>query len=102
SDRRRFFLAGELGGHALTDVPRRSAARMPERQVAALCWRRGPAQGRLEVLLVTSLTARRWILPKGWPEPNLTLAQSAAREALEEAGVVGEINTVPVGCYHYL
>jgi 8-oxo-dGTP pyrophosphatase MutT (NUDIX family) len=68
-------------------------------QVAALCWRSSP---KLEILLVTSLRTRRWILPKGWPQDGLSLAQSAANEALEEAGVTGEIAADPIGRYHYL
>ena len=68
-------------------------------QVAALCWRASPV---LEILLVTSLRTRRWILPKGWPHEGLTLAQSAAREALEEAGVTGTVAAEPIGRYHYL
>lgn len=68
-------------------------------QVAALCWRRVPVP---EVLLVTTLRTRRWILPKGWPQNGLTLAQSAAAEAHEEAGVLGEIWPTPLGEYHYL
>jgi len=68
-------------------------------QVAALCWRHSPL---LEILLVTSLRTRRWILPKGWPHTALSLAQSAAREALEEAGVTGEVAEEPFGHYHYL
>ncbi|HEX4272082.1 MAG TPA: NUDIX domain-containing protein, partial [Rhizomicrobium sp.] len=65
-------------------------------QVAALCWRTRPA---LEVLLITSLNSRRWILPKGWLMPGLSDGQSAAREALEEAGVTGVIATTPLGSY---
>jgi 8-oxo-dGTP pyrophosphatase MutT (NUDIX family) len=68
-------------------------------QVGALCWRQSPI---LEILLVTTLRSRRWILPKGWPEEGITLVQSAANEALEEAGVIGEVATEPVGRYHYL
>ena len=68
------------------------------RQVAALCWRPAP----LRVLLITSLNSKRWILPKGWPEEGMTLAESAAREAFEEAGVTGEIAASPLGAYHYL
>jgi 8-oxo-dGTP pyrophosphatase MutT (NUDIX family) len=71
------------------------------RQVAALCWRAG-AKGALEILLITSLNSRRWILPKGWLMENMSLAQSAAREAFEEAGVVGKIADRPMGSYHYL
>ena len=69
-------------------------------QVAALCWRMG--KSGLEVLLITSLNSKRWILPKGWPEADLTGAENAAREAFEEAGVTGRIAAHPVGHYHYL
>jgi 8-oxo-dGTP pyrophosphatase MutT (NUDIX family) len=68
------------------------------RQVAALCWRRAPEP---QVLLVTSLHTRRWILPKGWPMPGESSAQSAALEALEEAGVAGDIAAEPIGRYSY-
>ena len=68
-------------------------------QVAALCWRYAPAP---EVLLVTSLRTRRWILPKGWPLDGKTLAEAAATEAHEEAGLRGEIWPTPLGEYHYL
>jgi 8-oxo-dGTP pyrophosphatase MutT (NUDIX family) len=73
------------------------------KQVAALCWR-APRKGGpvLEVLLITSLNSKRWILPKGWPEPDLSLAETAAHEAFEEAGVVGKVGSQPVGHYHYL
>jgi 8-oxo-dGTP pyrophosphatase MutT (NUDIX family) len=70
------------------------------RQVAALCWRTNGSA--VEVLLITSLTSKRWILPKGWPEPELGPADNAAREAFEEAGVTGQISAKPIGSYHYL
>ena len=69
------------------------------KQVAALCWRTRPV---LEVLLITSLNSKRWILPKGWPEPDLSLAESAAHEAFEEAGVTGKLDQRAIGTYHYL
>ena len=73
------------------------------KQVAALCWRASPKRASvIEVLLITSLNSKRWILPKGWPEPDLTPAENAAREAFEEAGVVGKISPQPIGSYHYL
>jgi 8-oxo-dGTP pyrophosphatase MutT (NUDIX family) len=70
------------------------------RQVAALCWRGEPVSP--EILLITSLNSRRWILPKGWPMDGMTLAESAAREAFEEAGVEGTISATPIGNYPYL
>jgi 8-oxo-dGTP pyrophosphatase MutT (NUDIX family) len=71
----------------------------PRLQVAALCWRPHPVP---EILMVTSLRTQRWILPKGWPHPGLSLPESAAREALEEAGVTGVVETAALGSYHYL
>jgi 8-oxo-dGTP pyrophosphatase MutT (NUDIX family) len=70
------------------------------RQVAALCWRGEPASPK--VLLITSLNTKRWILPKGWPMEGMTLAESAAREAFEEAGVEGRVGAMPIGNYPYL
>ena len=55
-----------------------------------------------EVLLITSLNTRRWILPKGWLMPDMTLTETAAREAFEEAGVTGAIAGDLVGSYQYL
>lgn len=73
------------------------------KQVAALCWRPSQKHGStIEVLLITSLNSKRWILPKGWPEPELGPADNAAREAFEEAGVMGKIGAKPISRYHYL
>lgn len=55
----------------------------------------------IEVLLITSRRRRRWIVPKGWPQKGQSLAQSAAREAYEEAGVVGPVQVEPLGAYSY-
>ena len=69
-------------------------------QCAALPWRR--QNGVLEFLLITTRNTKRWIIPKGWPEAELSPAENAAREAFEEAGVTGRIGADPVGSYHYL
>lgn len=55
--------------------------------------------GRVVFLLITSRRTGRWIFPKGDIEPGMTPWESAATEALEEAGVTGEIGTEPVGSY---
>ena len=57
--------------------------------------------GDLEVLLITSRGGKHWILPKGIVEPGWTAAESAAKEALEEAGVVGDIAESPLDSYRY-
>ncbi|AKR57737.1 Bis(5'-nucleosyl)-tetraphosphatase (asymmetrical) [Devosia sp. H5989] len=74
--------------------------RQHAQQVAALPWRRCGA-GEVEVLLITSRTSRRWLIPKGWPIAGKTPAEAALQEAFEEAGVRGEANVVPFGSYRY-
>lgn len=69
-------------------------------QVAALPVRRG-ADGGLLVLLVTTLQTHRWIIPKGWPSPGQQDCVSAAREAREEAGVLGDADAASIGTYVY-
>ncbi|MBV9840799.1 MAG: NUDIX hydrolase [Sphingomonadaceae bacterium] len=64
-------------------------------QVAALPYRSG--EHGVEILLVTSRRSRRWILPKGWPLHGQSLADSAAREAYEEAGIQGETAPGEIG-----
>ncbi|MCH2163806.1 MAG: NUDIX hydrolase [Marinovum sp.] len=69
-------------------------------QFAALCYRVN--NDKPEVLLITSRTSRRWIVPKGWPMENVTPAQAAAVEAWEEAGVKGRAIEQCVGLYSYI
>lgn len=69
-------------------------------QCGALCWRMHRA--RIEILLVTSRDTGRWVIPKGWPVEGLSLPKAAAREAWEEAGVTGAIDSAGLGSYFYL
>ncbi len=78
----------------------RKAQVKPLKQVAALPFRVG-ADGRIEVLLITSRDTGRWIIPKGWPMAGRKAHQAAEREAYEEAGLEGQIAANPVGRYHY-
>ena len=68
-------------------------------QFGALCYR--ITDEKIQVLLITSRRTQRWILPKGWPENGMTPGESAANEAMEEAGVSGAINERPLGVYYY-
>src|SRR5262252_2705112 len=69
-------------------------------QHAALPCRFSRASG-VEVLLVTSRETKRWVIPKGWPKKHKAPWDSAASEAREEAGVVGEVSKEPIGSYLY-
>ena len=68
-------------------------------QYAALPYRAD--EETVEILLVTSLGTKRWIIPKGWPMNGREPHEAAAREALEEAGVVGTVGAEAIGTYSY-
>jgi 8-oxo-dGTP pyrophosphatase MutT (NUDIX family) len=58
--------------------------------------------GNLQILLITSRETRRWIIPKGWPIRGVAPREVAAKEAIEEAGLVGRIvGKRSIGSYHY-
>jgi phosphohistidine phosphatase len=52
---------------------------------------------KIEILLITSVKRKRWIIPKGYVEFNLSAFESAKKEALEEAGVLGSNETFELG-----
>lgn len=59
-------------------------------------------KGDIRILMITSRDTGRWVLPKGWPMKGKNLRQAAEQEALEEAGVLGNLSKKPIGVYHYL
>jgi len=73
------------------------------RQIAVLPYRIGPAVsgGPISILLITSRGTGRWVIPKGNEIKGLTPHASAAREAEEEAGVLGAACPTPIGSYRY-
>jgi 8-oxo-dGTP pyrophosphatase MutT (NUDIX family) len=80
--------------------PKKTKAPTKRVQYAALPYRR-KGKSAPEVLLVTSRETGRWIIPKGWPLKGKAPHKAAAREAREEAGVVGKINRRSVGSFLY-
>lgn len=53
------------------------------------------------VVLITTRSSGRWIIPKGYVEKGMSPAESAAKEAWEEAGIVGRVEPEPIGTYSY-
>ena len=51
--------------------------------------------------MITSRRERRWIIPKGIIEPDYSARNSAAKEALEEAGVKGGVHAKLLGIYRH-
>lgn len=70
-------------------------------QTGALPWRLANG-GKPEVLLVTGRRSGRWMIPKGWPMMGKSLADAAAREAFEEAGINGRIEQRPLGSFRHV
>lgn len=68
-------------------------------QAAAIPVRR--RDGSIEFCLITSASGRRWTIPKGIIDPGETAKETAAKEALEEAGLYGRIVGGAVGHYQY-
>ena len=97
----RMLLSSDFGmATAKKKAVRRAKKGQRIRQVAAIPFRLRE-DGGLEVLLVTSRTTRRFIVPKGWPMKGKSGRKAATIEAQEEAGVQGKALKQPAGTYSY-
>ena len=56
-------------------------------------------KGKPEILVISSSQKNHLVVPKGIKDPGLSPQESAAKEAMEEAGVEGEVASVPLGEY---
>ena len=68
-------------------------------QFGALCYRW--QKKKLQILLITSRTAKRWIVPKGWPMDGKSPLQCAEIEAWEEAGATGVSDGRCIGIFSF-
>ena len=57
--------------------------------------------GEIEIMVITSSTGKRWVIPKGLVESDMTPQDSAAKEAWEEAGLIGNVLPTLLGTYKY-
>lgn len=57
--------------------------------------------GIVEVLLITTRNRQSWVIPKGGICKGMTQYHSAAKEAWEEAGVIGIVENQILGSYKY-
>ncbi|MDE8653948.1 DUF47 family protein [Novosphingobium album (ex Liu et al. 2023)] len=73
------------------------------RQIAVLPYRTETAavDAPIQILLITSRGTGRWVIPKGKPMNGLPPHAAAAREAEEEAGVLGAACPTPLGSFRY-
>ena len=59
------------------------------------------SNGKVEVMLISTRRSKNWVIPKGGIPKAMTPSDSAAKEAWEEAGVVGQVNDNLLGTYKY-
>lgn len=53
------------------------------------------------LVLVTTRKSKRWIIPKGIIEKDMTPEDSAVKEAYEEGGIVGKAGNKEIGRFSY-
>ena len=56
---------------------------------------------QLQVMVVASSKKKHLVVPKGIQTPGMTAQASAAKEAMEEAGVLGDVGDESLGSYEY-
>ena len=56
---------------------------------------------RVEIALVTSLSGKRWVVPKGSLDEGERSRDAAIRETVEEAGLIGDLERKPLGRYNF-
>lgn len=104
---------GELAGHIdPADLPKKFPFPSPHggelrdrpayyyTQSSVLPYRLGDDDA-LEILIVRSSQNKHWVVPKGIADPGHSLQSSAAKEAWEEAGVIGDVDEDAIGSYRY-
>ncbi|MAI48980.1 MAG: hypothetical protein CBB92_03550 [Flammeovirgaceae bacterium TMED32] len=68
-------------------------------QSAVIPYRRTDAG--LEIMVIMSSKKNHWVIPKGIHDPGMSAQRSAANEAKEEAGVLGDVEDEAAGIYRY-
>jgi ADP-ribose pyrophosphatase YjhB (NUDIX family) len=66
-------------------------------EAGVLAYRR-QKHGGIEILPVSKRRSKRWGIPKGRVEPHLSFSELAAKEAFEEAGVIGMSRRIQSEC----
>jgi 8-oxo-dGTP pyrophosphatase MutT (NUDIX family) len=56
---------------------------------------------RVEIALVTTLSGKRWVVPKGSLDEGEQSRDAAIRETAEEAGLIGDLERKPLGRYRF-
>lgn len=57
--------------------------------------------GKIQIMIIRSSQDKHWVVPKGIVDPGHSPQDSAAKEAMEEAGVEGIVAEEALGAYTY-
>ena len=57
--------------------------------------------GTIEVLLITTSSGKHLTIPKGLIEPGFSAVETVHNEAMEEAGIQGELLMPAIGAYRF-
>jgi 8-oxo-dGTP pyrophosphatase MutT (NUDIX family) len=79
-------------------APPRPRGQAPTLESGVLAFRY-EGNGEPLVLLISRKRSKKWGIPKGRIPPHLSFPESAAKEAFEEAGVVGRVSPSAVGMF---
>src|SRR5437763_9048744 len=76
-----------------------SATGKPLLESGVLAYLRRRKSGEPLILMISKKRSKKWGIPKGKVEPYLNFGESAAKEALEEAGVIGQVSPRSIGAF---
>lgn len=79
--------------------PPASAAGKPLLESGVLAYRRRRKSGEPLILMISKRRSKKWGIPKGKVEPYLNFGESAAKEAFEEAGLIGQVSPHSIGVF---
>jgi len=91
------FLPTEVQGRSESEVSDRHAVLPQQAAAIAVRWN----NSAFEVCLIRKMGSKNWGIPKGLVDPGDTHAETALKEAWEEAGITGRLIGDALGYYQY-
>jgi 8-oxo-dGTP pyrophosphatase MutT (NUDIX family) len=76
-----------------------SATGKPLLESGVLAYRRRRKSGEPLILMISKRRSKKWGIPKGKIDPYLNFGEAAAKEAFEEAGLIGQVSPHSIGVF---
>jgi 8-oxo-dGTP pyrophosphatase MutT (NUDIX family) len=71
----------------------------PLLESGVLAYRRRRKSGEPLILMISKTRSKKWGIPKGKVDPYLNFGEAAAKEAFEEAGLIGQVSPHSIGVF---